>query len=111
MNEEMAYNIFLDFYKDLPRKMVNIMIDMDHNAYYTVITQPVYSSRRSLYHSKEDTRYFSFKELYEEMCDLFYQFDEGKENAIRDIIHLKNFVNLKIMREKMKEDKNNGKSV
>lgn len=103
MDEELAYNIFLDFHKDLPDKMVKRMIDADHNAYYSIITQNTYNFRRNTYHERNETRYFSFKELYEEMCDLFYQFDEGKESAIRDIIHLKNFVNLKIMREKIKE--------
>jgi len=103
MDEELAYNIFLDFHKDLPRKMVKIMIDTDHNAYYLIITRNEYYPRRTLYHEKNEINYYSFKELYEEMCDLFSQFDDGKERAIYDIIRLKNFVNLKMMKEKVKE--------
>ena len=107
MDENVAYNIFVDFHKDLPKNMIKLMTDIDYNGYYTVVTQIYYNPSRPLYHSKDETKYFSFKELYEEMCDLFYQFDDGNENIVHDIIHLKNFINLKII----KEGKKHGTSI
>ena len=45
---------------------------------------------------KKDVQKYSFKELYEQMCDIFYRFDEGDTTALIDIFHLKNFINYKM---------------
>ena len=77
MDEALAIDMFKHFSEDLDPKIRKMMKTDYHNAYYSV-------------------QKYSFKELYEQMCDIFYRFDEGDTTALIDIFRLKNFVNYKM---------------
>lgn len=99
MDELLAIDMFKHFSEDLDKKLKNKFIKCDRNGYYTIITQNKYYDRRPMAYKEHEAQKYSFRELYEEMCDLFYLFDEGYDYAIYKMILLKNFVNYKMQKE------------
>ena len=96
MTEELAIDSFEHFADDLDQKTRNKFIDFDRDAYYFVITRKEYWRRRKMAYKKKDIFKYSFSELYDKMCDLFFWFDDGDLTKIYDIILLKNFINYKM---------------
>ena len=96
MDEALAIDMFKHFSEDLDPKIRKMMKTDYYNAYYSIIVSNSWVPRWPMIHKKEDVQKYSFKELYEQMCDIFYRFDEGDITALIDIFRLKNFVNYKM---------------
>ena len=96
MDEVLAIDMFKHFSEDLDPKIRKTLKDYYYNAYYSVVVSNSWAPRRPMIHKKEDVQKYSFKELYEQMCDIFYRFDDGDPSALIDIIRLKNFINYKM---------------
>ena len=102
IDEILAKEIFEFFSEDLDKKIKKSLIKMDHNGYYSIVTQQTYSSCRPMYHNKNDIYKYSYSDLYEEMCCLFDDFESEKKDALGNIFSLKNFINYKMTKERIK---------
>ena len=96
MTEELAIDSFEHFADDLDDKTRKKFRNFDYNAYYYIITRKEYWNRRGMAYKMADVYKYSFSELYDKMCDLFYWFDGGDTSKMYDIILLKNFINYKM---------------
>lgn len=96
MTEELAIDSFEHFADDLDPKVRKKFINFDQNAYYYVITRKECYNRRKMAYKMADVYKYSFSELYDKMCDLFFWLDDGDMSKIYDIILLKNFINYKM---------------
>ena len=96
MTEELAIISFEHFADDLDSKTKKKFINFDRDAYYYIITRKKYWWRRKMTYKAKDAFKYSFSELYDKMCDLFFWLDDGDMSKISDIILLKNFINYKM---------------
>ena len=96
MDEALAIDMFKHFSEDLDPKIRKMMKTNYHNAYYSIVVSNSWAKRRPMFYREKDVQKYSFKELYEQMCDIFYRFDEGDTTALIDIFRLKNFINYKM---------------
>ncbi len=96
MDETLAIDMFKHFSEDLDPKIKKIMKTHYYNTYYSVVVSNLWAEKRPMFYKRKDVYKYSFKELYEQMCDIFYRFDEGDATALLDIFRLKNFVNYKM---------------
>lgn len=100
MDEQFVIDIFMHFSDDMDPKMRDKFIELDRHSYYSVMVSDVWNPKISMAHEPEKVFYYSFRELYEQMCDLFWRFDEGDKSAMYDIFLLKNFVNYKMAKDR-----------
>ena len=100
MTEEFAIESFVHFSDDLDDKMRKRFKKFDHTAYYYVITRNEYWNRRDMAHDKNDIYKYTFVDLYDEMCNLFFWLDDGDKDMMYKIIILKNFINYKMHMER-----------
>lgn len=96
MTEELARECFENFTEDLDPKIKKEFIKMDRWAYYYIMTVSTPWIKRPMMYRAKDVDNYSFKELYNQMCDLFYDLEEGNKTPMWKIILLKNFINYKL---------------
>lgn len=94
--EKFALESFKHFNEDLDVKTRQKFLDADRKSYYAIIVSNEWVPRTPMYFEAKNVDKYSFLELYNKMCDLFWDLDEEKERAIYDIFRLKNFVNYKM---------------
>lgn len=96
MDEKFAIEIFKHFSEDMDVEIRDKFIDFSHYMYYSIMTTNFWNPRVKMFFDAKDVSKYSFKELYNEMCDLFYRLDENDSSAMYDIFLLKNFANYKM---------------
>lgn len=102
MTEEYAKDMFRHFQEGMSAKNRKLFKWGMEQGYESVIKlghfNPKFLMQKDAYKCDE----YSFKELYEEMCDLFMHLEaaDDKIPMIRRIISLKNVANFKLRRDK-----------
>lgn len=96
MTEKNIIDVFTHFSEDLDPKIKKKFKNLDSSGYHSIIMSNKWWPSRNMPYDKKDVDNYSFEELYEQMCDLFYSLEDKNDDAIYKIILLKNFINYKM---------------
>ena len=99
MKNDLIIESFEHFTEDMDKKLKNNFLHMDRWAYYNILVSKYPWDHRPMKYNKKDVYVYSFEELYDQMCTLFYQIEDGDASKMYEIILLKNFINYKMSKE------------